>query len=190
MKRLVLIIGGVVFVLILAGAAFVAARMLTGPEAPSGGGGRQMVMKQNNGGSPVQIGLKFERAPELPDTPPEAAGLFVRREDNSIFVGTGDIEVSVDADETGQENVSTDFSGPVLEVVVTRDTTLYRDETDMPNPSGAQSGEVTVQQVVQPVDSLDEIGENNPHTELQVWGTRSGDRIVAQVLVYRLLGLS
>ena len=41
-----------------------------------------------------------------------------------------------------------------------------------------------LQQAVKPAGSLEEIGEN---TELQVWGERRGDRVVAEVLVYRLL---
>jgi hypothetical protein len=34
------------------------------------------------------------------------------------------------------------------------------------------------------VDSLDEVG---PNSELQVWSKRRGDRVVAEVLVYRVV---
>lgn len=187
MKRIGLMIGGILLVLVLAGAAFMAARLLNPPEGVIAGGGAEMVMVQDGGSGPVRIGLNIEPAPELPQSPPEVAGLFVRREDNSLFVGTGNIEIGVDIDETGQRSTSTDFSGPILEVVVTRDTTIYRDKTEFPSPSEAKSGEVTIQQIVEAVDSLNDLGENNPNTEVQVWGTRSGDRVVAQVLVYWLL---
>jgi len=187
MKRASLMIGGIVVVLVLAGATFVAARMLSAPEEPAAGGGREMIHVVDGGSGPVQIGLHIEPAAELPQTPPETAGLFVRREDNSIFVGTGDIQVDVEVDATGQRSTHTDFSGPVLEVVITRDTVIYRDTTDIPDPSEGQSGEVTVQQVVEAVESPAELGADHPNTEIQVWGSRSGDRIVAEVLVYRLL---
>jgi hypothetical protein len=52
-------------------------------------------------------------------------------------------------------------------------------------PGSRKSGEMTIQQVIRPIDSLEEIGEN---TELQIWGEKRGDRVVAQVLVYRIVG--
>jgi hypothetical protein len=68
-------------------------------------------------------------------------------------------------------------------VVVSRDTLIYRDTTEIEvEPSARQSGETTVQQTVEPVDSLAEIGEN---MEIQAWGDQRGDRLVAEVLVYR-----
>ena len=92
-------------------------------------------------------------------------------------------------DEAGQRQASSNYSGPVLEVVVTRETTIYRDETKMPSAGpGAVSGDQSIQQVVAPVDSLEDLGENTKNTEIQIWGTRSGDRVVAEVLVYRTLG--
>jgi hypothetical protein len=83
-------------------------------------------------------------------------------------------------------NLSSD--GPEIEVVVTRDTVIYSDETDIHGGElgSRESGEKTIQQVIKPVDSLDEIG---PNTELQVWGERRGDRLVAEVLVYRVVDI-
>ena len=187
MKRSIIIIGGVVLVLVLAGAAFLAGRMLNSSEASSAaGGGPQMVMARDDGSGQVIFNLDIKPAPELPNTSPEVAGLYVRREDNSIFVGTGEIEVLIEADETGEVNTSTNFSGPVLEVVVTRETKIYHDQTEIPSPNSATSGDVTVQQVVQPVDSLADIGESEQVIEIQAWGTRRGDRVVAEVFVYKL----
>jgi hypothetical protein len=187
MNRLMWIIGGIVSVVLLAGAVFVAARLLNSPQEAAGGGG-EIMMVSDKGGGAVSISLDIEPAPELPATPAEVMGLFVRREDNSIFVGTGEIELRVEVDQaTGQRQSSADYSGPVLEVVATRDTTIYRDETQFPEPGSASGGRQTIQQVVKPVDSLEELGENTKNTEIQVWGTRSGDRVVAEVLVYRTL---
>ena len=190
MKRLTLIIAGVVSVLLLAGAVFMAARLLnTPPDAAGGSGGEIMMVAEGGAGGQVAFSLDIKPAPELPPTPPEANGLFVRREDNSIFVGTGEIEFMVELDAaTGERKSSASHSGPVLEVVVTNETTIYRDETEMPSLGpGATGGDKTIQQVVKPIDSLNELGEQTKNTEIQVWGTRSGDRVVAQVFVYRPL---
>ena len=62
---------------------------------------------------------------------------------------------------------------------ITKDVTKVEVE-----PSARESGEQVVQQKLQPVDSLEEVGEN---TELEVWGERRGDRVVAEVVVYRLM---
>ena len=136
MKRSTLIIISIGVVLLLAGAAFIGARLLSSTPEQAGGPVNQMVIQGPGGGGPVQISLKFQPAPELPPTPPEVKGVFDRRADNSIFVGTGDIEVNMQVDgNTGEKQMNTSFSGPVVEVVVTRETTLYRDETKMPNPA-------------------------------------------------------
>lgn len=123
---------------------------------------------------------------ELPDRQSDASGLFARREDNSLFVGTGNIEVGVEVDgATGERTFSATSSGPEVEVLVTGDTVIYRDDTEISpgEPAERKNGERTIQQVLQPDGSLEEIGEK---TELEVWGERRGDRVVAEVLVYRL----
>lgn len=189
MKRLTWIIIAGVSVLLVAGAVFVAARLLASPEIAAGGGGDIMMVSNGGGGGPVSISLDIKPAPELPTTPAEVNGLFVNREDNSIFVGTGEIEFMVQLDQaTGQKQSSANYSGPVLEVVITKDTSIYRDETKFPELGSTGGGKQTIQQVVKPVDSVEELGEQTKNTEIQVWGTRSGDRVVAQVFVYRRLG--
>ena len=76
--------------------------------------------------------------------------------------------------------------GPEIEVVVTHDTVIYREETEEPGGGGGdvKGGEYTVQQVVRQVDSLEELGKN---TEVMAWGDRKGDRVVAEILVYRIV---
>lgn len=191
MKRTILIAGGVaILVALLAGAAFVGTRMLSSPQdavADGGPGVRVMELVADGGSGPVSLKIRIEPAPELPDSPAAAAGIFVRQQDNSIYVGTGAIELDVEVDgATGERQVNLSHSGPEIEAVVGRDTILYRDETEMPtlNPETMKSGEKTIQQVIRPVDSLEEIGQN---TELQVWGTKRGDRVAAEVIVYRIV---
>jgi hypothetical protein len=190
MNRIILIVGVVVVVAILAGAAFVGAQMLaTSPsaEAEAAGGGGQRVMETviDDGSGPVGVRITFKPAAELPQRPAEAAGIFVSRQDNSFIVGMGAIEVDVEVDATGKETLNASHNGPEIEVVVTHDTVLYKDVTEIEmTDEGRQSGQQTIQQVVQPIDSTEAIGKN---TELQVWGQRRGDRVVADVLVYQEL---
>jgi hypothetical protein len=190
MKRTVLIvIGIVVLVALLASAAYVGARMLAAPGAAAGSGSRAKVIEfvGDDGSGPVSLHIRIEPAPELPDRAPDAAGIYVRRQDSSLYVGTGGIELDVEVNgNTGERQVNLSHDGPEVEVVYTRDTVLYRDETEMPiaEPGKMKSGEHTIQQTIVPAGSLEEIGQN---TELQVWGRKRGDRIVAEVIVYRVV---
>ena len=149
-----------------------------------------MELVREDGSGPVSLSISIEPAPELPDSPSEASGVFSRREDNSIFVGTGGVELNVEIRQVEggaiEPIVTLSHSGQVVEVVVTHDTILYRDETDIPGFGDGKGGEITVRQQLEPVGSLDELG---PNTELQVWGRRSGDRVIAEILVYRIVTL-
>lgn len=177
-KRMVIVSGIVVLVLLLGGAAYVGAQMLNGqglPTAPSGGSSGMRI--STNGGPAVT--LDIEPAEELPKTPADVRGLFDHRQDNSLFVGTGPISIMAERDQAGNVSSSSDHDGPVVEVVVTSQTEVYRDVTqrqfDGPPPAGE-----TIQQVLEP-GSLDEIGEGSLIT---AWGKKTGDRIIADVFVY------
>jgi hypothetical protein len=171
MKRSVWIVGGVIVVL-LAGAAFVGARMLGLQNLLGGLGSGQRLMLSTDGGETMQS-VALEPAAELPDASPDVAGLFARREDNSVFVGTGAVRMLV---EDGQAAASSD--GPEVEVVVTHETTVYRDVTLLQHTDGPLQGKV--QQVLE-VGSFEEIDENCIVT---AWGEERGGRVLADVLVY------
>lgn len=188
MKRVSIVAGIVVVVLLLVSAAFFGARMLTGSDESAnsaGAGVRIMEFVTDDGSGPVSLRIIVEPASELPDRPAETGGVFLRRQDNSIFVGTGNIEADIEI-ETGKDPViKLTSDGPEVEIVVTRDTILYLDETDdayRGDSRPQESGEVRVQQVIKPIDSLDGLG---PNCELRAWGERRGDRVVAEVVVYR-----
>ena len=165
-----------------------------GPASGGGAGVRVDHFEDDYGSGLVSVTVTTLPAPELPDGRSEAGGVLVRREDNSLFVGTGSISVNVQVTETAggtlEPNVSIDHTGPVVEVVVTHDTLIYREETEMPDigPGALKPGEheLTVQQVVEQVDSLDELEKTS---ELEAWGRRSGDRVVADVVVFRTADL-
>ena len=163
-----------------------------GETAVAAGGGRVIQsVAVAEGGAPVAVQTTILPAAELLTEPAAASGILVRREDNSLTVGTGGIEVNVEVavdGDTGQETVQAvpRATGPELEVVVGRNTTLYLDVTDYSMGDAPESGERTVQQQVRPVDSLEDLPEN---AEIQAWGNRSGDRITADVLVFGTLPL-
>ena len=190
-KRIMMVLGGLVLVVVLVAGVFTAVRLLATPEetvtASSGAGARVMESVQTvDGGAPVSVRTTVLPAPELPDEPTAASGVFVRREDNSIVVGTGNIDLDVDVEvdpETGQQTTSLTprTDGPEIEVVLTHDTVVYRDVTDFTADAPTQSGEREIVQAVNQVETGDEIGEN---MELQVWGERSGDRVIATIVVF------
>jgi len=177
--RLLYIIGGAVLVLLLAGAAFVGGRLLNGQGLPGLSNGP--IVSIGPGGQ-TSIRIKagdIQPAKELPQTPADVRGIFDHRQDNSIFVGTGNVQMSVTKDQSGKVQTSSSHSGPVVEVVVTTQTVIYYDTTmeqfKGPPPSGQK-----IQQVVEP-GSLADIGQPSSIT---VWGKKTGDRYIADVLVY------
>ncbi len=150
---------------------------------------RVVELVTDDGSGPTSLKITTLPADELPDEPKEVSGVFVSREDNSIVVGTGSIELSVEVtqDQSGaiQRDVSMTANGPEVEVIIAHDTILYREETEDPAAGrNSKGGEYTVQQVITPVDNLEELGKN---TEVLVWGERRGDRVVADIVVYRIV---
>jgi hypothetical protein len=166
---------GAVLLLVLSGAALMAGRLLnrgpleSGPVVLEGQGGAKMVMMEEP---------DVEYAAELPDRPPDIAGLFGRREDNNLFVRLGNIMTNVKRDDHGNVELETRADGPEVEVIVTHDTLIYRDDTHAQFGPEVSSG--PIQQVLNP-GSLDEVGQ---HSQVLAWGIKRGDRTVAEVLVY------
>ncbi len=174
MKRSIWTVIGVVSVLLLTGAAFVGGRMLnTQNQSDDEGNVFGSVTTRGFGGA---RSFDILAADEIPPSSPDASGILIQREDNSLIVGTGDVEIHVDDGEIGSSH-----SGPEVEVVVTHDTAVYCDETDY-TASAAKDGKI--QQVLKPT-SLEEIETNST---ISAWGEKRGDRLFAEVLVYREIG--
>src|ERR1043165_8879365 len=90
MKKTTLVIGGVILILLLAGAAFVGARLLNGQGLPFSSGG-PIFSLDKDGNNSVRINADdIQPAKELPQTQADVRGLFDHRQDNSLFIGTGD----------------------------------------------------------------------------------------------------
>jgi hypothetical protein len=170
-KKLIFILSGLV--LVVGAAAFVAGRMLNSNVNPLG------FIGLGGKGDVMTVSIKMIPAEELPKTQPEVTGPFVERKDNTIVVasipmksgGGGGMVVGpgsrVDVD-----------SIPKVEVVITNETTIYRETTEFKEPSSSETQ--TVQQTVEE-SKLDEL---NSQSMVMVWGRKSGDRIIAEVLFY------
>jgi hypothetical protein len=156
-------------ILLIGMAAFVAGRMFNAGIGIVGLGGP-------NGGQ-VSISLNdITPAPELPTTKADITGTFMERKDNTIIVravsfgmGVGGVSGDSPLDES---------SGIRVEVVVTGETTIYKDITQLQDPV---NGEIQNVQQAAAEGTLDDL---NSQTFITVWGRRSGDRIVADVLFY------
>ncbi len=176
------IIGGILIVF-LAAAVFLGARLLR-PQNPAGVGGQGGMFFSSKGGAGGGKTVRISMIPakELPQEKSSTAGLFVRREDQSIFIGTGNVRMTAMKSSSGAgSNVSGHYDGPVVEVVVNHQTKVYQDITEMPGPDQAKDGVVQTQQVIKP-GSLDDLGSNSMVT---VWGDKQGDRYIAKVVVFR-----
>jgi hypothetical protein len=153
---------GVALVLILGAAAFLGGHYLQINAPSSTAGDRERTP-----------------APELPTAEPDITGVFVRRQNNSFYIGTGNITGSKKAGPNGAPEISVGYDGPVLEVVVTTNTKIYSDVTAQ-NIRNRPHDNTPIQQIVVP-GNLDEMDHN---TIVNAWGNKSGDRLIANVLVY------
>jgi hypothetical protein len=166
-KTLYLIFG--IAILVIGVAAFIAGRMLNTNVGIVTLGG------PNAGRVSISIN-DITPAPELPGTQADVTGLFVERKDNTIVVqamtfGTG---VGGVADDSPLD----ENSGVRVDVVVTSQTMIFKDVTVIPAPI---NGEIHGLQQAAAEGTLEDLNEQ---TFITVWGRRSGDRIIADVLFY------
>ena len=118
-------------------------------------------------GGKQQFRIEVNRSPELPAADPDVDGTITSEQDNSLFFtifskGNSDPSAS---------------SGPINEVVITRDTKLLRDATlDSVNKQDIiRNNGATLDMVVEPMAIKDiQAGDI-----IQVWGEKRGDRWVA-----------
>ena len=125
-----------------------------------------------NGGSSREDHVsQVTPAPEIPTTTPEVSGLLVERKDNTVILQT----VSFDPGSgwrLGDSNAPMDASsGPKVEVVVTGETIIYRDNFEFSQSSIQQTVEKTT------LDYLDS------QMLITVWGRKNGERVIADMLL-------
>ena len=78
--------------------------------------------------------------------------------------------------EEGEPVMEADYVGDKVEVVISNDTTIYRDVT----PMGPENANKAVQQIVE-LSTIDDI---SPQSSITVWGRKVGDRIIADIIVF------
>jgi hypothetical protein len=153
-------------IILLALVTFVAVKYMNGAAgSPTGD------MELERGGNLIQ-------SEELPEVEPQTMGVFSERNDNIIIVAPADgIRIMVpDPNQQGEPKMEADYVGDKVEVVISNDTTIYRDVT----PMGPENAEKDIQQVVE-LSTIDEI---SPQSVITVWGRKAGDRILADVILF------
>jgi hypothetical protein len=164
-KKLTLIMG--ILTLFVAVAAFLAGKMFTREIRPS-------IADESlaNGRFSFSSSNNITPAAELPTTPPEISGLYVEHQDHTMMIHT----VSFDPGIGGILGDSVDVnSAPKVEIILTGKTTIYRNTTEM-SPSSSHAINQTVEASTP--------NELIPPTMITVWGRKSGDRIIADVLLF------
>lgn len=164
-------------IIVLALASFIAGKWMRSTNPPID----QMMFNDDTnseGNSIVGQGVAIDVTPAaaLPKTEYDALGMFVRREDNSIFIGIGINSFGVTLGPNGPVAI---YDGPLLEVVITKETKIFRDETE--EPTSYSSNTVLQQEIGS--GSLDELVDGSQ--SVFVWGRKVGDRLIADVLLYK-----
>jgi hypothetical protein len=192
-KKIIIIFGGVVLLGVLAAAAFLGMRLINARASGSnlsGKNGPMMALSGGSGGGKVSIQIQITPAAELPQMRADLVGEVKEIKDNSLTVAQavkgGNLTVSKGTSNDGpsepQSNMSTDAaSGPTTEVVVTKDTKIYRDTTmeNAPKPQPGESTSISMQQKLEEAD-MTQISSGNM---VQVWGQKRGDRLIADTIV-------
>jgi hypothetical protein len=151
---------------LLGGAAFTAGHLF-GRELPVTENPDQGMIKSEDG-TIAGSGVRLLPDKRLPDRPPVTSGQFDSLKDNSLFIHqfpTTGMVVIAEMDEY-----------PLVEILVSKDTLIYKDVTDL---SSVNHGGV-VQQVLT-VGSIEEIPNDS---SIIVWGEKRGDRVIAEVIQY------
>jgi hypothetical protein len=123
--------------------------------------------------------VTFQISDRLPSPTPDINGIFVRRENNSIYIGTGNIQFHAkrESDDQPFEFVSS-YDGPVVEVLITRDTEILCEVNEIRAPNQKPVNGM-IKQIVEPV-SDDRIVAD---TAIWVWGEQQGDRYLARTIL-------
>lgn len=179
MQNKKLVIGLGILVLFVGAAAFVAGRMLNGKVNPLG------MFGLGGKGGMMSVMVNVIPAEELPKTQPTVMGPFVERKDKTIFIQSVSLKAGgkgVVVSSGGGDVVAgspSDNGGPKVEVVITNETTIYRDTTQPGEPPSTGESQ-TIQQTVEEA-TLDDLSSQSM---VMVWGRKTGDRIIADVLLY------
>lgn len=172
-KKILYSIAGLIMLAALGGAAWTAIRLLQ-PE--NSNGGNAIVSSDGKAMSSVN----FEGAKELPTEKPAVDGPISKINDNILTMKMLDTSqgVTVVSDESGKITVEGADSAPEIEVVIQKETKIYKDTTFENENAAEMNG--TIQQTVAEI-TADDITTNGLAT---VWGHKRGDRILAEIILF------
>jgi len=163
-----------VLAVLAVGAAYIGGRLFISRPA----GAQNSVVELGAGSVMISSSVEMEQADELPERSPEVFGIFDHFDDNTLYIqemvvdGNGVASLSMDSEGNLETN---NDSGVVKEILVTRDTLIYRDrsmENFAPNSSEPLKAKL------EPA-TLEDIGKNSVVT---VWGRQEGERVIAEVI--------
>ena len=164
MKRRLYLLSGFVLLIGLSGLAYVTVRFFS-------------VSANQPGPAQSNLSPALVKATQLPPGDPDAVGILIRRQDNSLFVGTGQIVFDRKHDPaTGSATFASAYNGPVIEILVTHDTRIFFDVTPLP---ASQTRASQIQQVVQAGD-LDRLGAT---AVISAWGSIRSGRLLARTIL-------
>lgn len=113
-----------------------------------------------------RVNLELIPAPELPPTQADLSGTLVEVKDNSLMLRPLSKGAGIQA-------------GSLIEVVITGNTKVFRDDTHDGPGSNAVIANGRIQQVVLRSD----MGGFNTGDTIAIWGARRGDRLTADVVL-------
>jgi hypothetical protein len=173
MKRALLIALAVVALVLLAATAAYVGGRLFGASDLAHDNSQVILSESGDGVTTSGFRIVTEPAAELPHSAPDVAGIYLKRKDNSLYLGTGNLSAT-------KVGATWEYhhEGPVVEVVTTHETQIYRDSTLQQLGDTRPSGKV--QQVLRP-SSVEDIEADST---ISAWGQRRGDRLVATVIVF------
>jgi hypothetical protein len=189
MKKKILIAAAIfVGIVVLGGASFLAMRLINARaqgENPVMGGGPVLQMSGGPGGQASRaFKLEMIPSPDLPTRSADVSGIITTIKDNSLVIGTNP-QMMVQVDKNGKAQTSTDFKGPTTEVILTKETKIYKDVTFASNTFPEEGKEY--QQKLEEVDASDLVKDNS----VTVWGSKRGDRLIAEIVVYHeMMGIA
>ncbi len=130
-----------------------------------------------------QLNSFLGSAEGIPEYPPELVGTVSEIDGNSLFVAT--------ANTTGVFGAAHGMvaDGPIVEIVITRDTLLLVDVSakDITSQNGNNNGNHSSGGVFTDLDRVIESGvleEIQLNDSVFIWGERVGDRIIATTVLY------
>jgi hypothetical protein len=168
MKRTGFIIGGIVVIAVLLGAAAFVGGKLFNAQIQSAQG-------NNSSSGPRKL---VTPAAGVPGDPPTARGDVDHRDGNSLFLCEPNEAITINKD--GSVNKESTCASTV-EVVIGHDTVFLHDVTAQRNPVPNKQGQdYIIQQAIEP-GTADDIAQN---TAVRAWGDTSGNRVIARTILY------